>query len=141
MTGDRTLSRASALLDTHILVWWCTDAGRLTRPQISALSEAEGRGQPLFISAVTLRELARLGFGGRLRLSMPWDLWLEEMESSPLLEILPLTAQIASESVRLGDDFPKDPFDQIIAATARCHGLPLLTADQHIRRWGGVRII
>jgi PIN domain nuclease of toxin-antitoxin system len=31
--------------------------------------------------------------------------------------------------------------DQIIVATARCHGLRLMTADERIRRWGKVPLI
>jgi PIN domain nuclease of toxin-antitoxin system len=58
-----------------------------------------------------------------------------------LLTILPLTAKIAAESVRLGDDFPNDPADQIIVATARCHNLTLITADERIRKWGKVRVV
>jgi PIN domain nuclease of toxin-antitoxin system len=46
-----------------------------------------------------------------------------------------------SEDVRLGDDFPNDPADQIIVATARCHNLTLITADERIRKWGKVRIV
>jgi len=66
-------------------------------------------------------------------------MWLEEIESE--LVVLPITARIAAESVRLGDDFPKDPAGQLIAATARCHGLTLMTADERIRRWGRVPLL
>jgi PIN domain nuclease of toxin-antitoxin system len=43
--------------------------------------------------------------------------------------------------VRLGDDFHRDPADQIIVATARCHGLTLITGDDRIRKWGKVRVL
>jgi len=46
-----------------------------------------------------------------------------------------------SEDVSLGDDFPNDHADQIIVATARCHNLTLITADERIRKWGKVRIV
>ena len=131
----------SVLIDTHILIWWRSDPPRLSPRQAHILKDLEAQGRPASISAVSLRELALLGSRGRLEISAPWDLWLEELADHPMFDILPLTPRIAAESVRLGPDFPKDPADQIIAATARCHGLPLLTADAHIRRWGGVRII
>ena len=82
-----------------------------------------------------------MGERGLLEITIPWDAWLEEMESNALLNILPITAAIAAESVRLGDNFPRDPADQIIVATARCHDLRLLTADQSIRGWGKVTVI
>ena len=84
--------------------------------------------------------MAFLGHRG-LEISVPWDMWLEEISEHPVLEILPLTPRIAAESVRLGPDFPKDPADQIIVATARCHGLRLITADEHIRRWGKIPLV
>ena len=132
---------ASVLLDTHILVWWRSDVGRLSRAQAEALSDLDKRGEPVAISAITLRELASLGDRGLLEIAIPWTAWLEEIESSPLIDVLPLTARIASESVRLGADFPKDPADQIIVATAVCHDLRLLTADRQIRRCGKVPVI
>ncbi len=129
------------LLDTHILIWWRADPGRLSKAQTETLKELEKRRQAAAISAVTLRELAKAGERGRLEIGCPWDMWLEEIEADPAFDILPLTARIAARSVRLGEDFPKDPFDQIIVATALCHGLRLLTADERIRRWGKVPVI
>jgi len=79
----------SALLDTHILIWWRLDTGRLSRQQIQTLSDLESRGEPLAISAITLRELAVLGARGRLEVTIPWDIWLQEMETSPQLCVLP----------------------------------------------------
>jgi len=36
--------------------------------------------------------------------------------------------------VRLPPEFPKDPSDRLIAATAMVEGMPLVTADQRIRK-------
>lgn len=128
------------LLDTQILVWWRTDSERLPKSQTRLLSEAEERGEPVGISAVTLWELARMAGRGRLEVDQPLDTWLEELEQNPLLSVFPVSARIALESVRLGDGFHQDPADQIIVATARCHGLRLLTADDRIIKWGKVRL-
>jgi PIN domain nuclease of toxin-antitoxin system len=131
----------SALLDTHILVWWLSDQGRLSRAQIRALSEIDSGSATAAISGMTLWEVAVLVERGRLQIAGSADVWLDEIQSHPRLTVLPITAAIAIESERLGPNFPKDPADRIIAATARCHGLRLLTADDKIRRWGGVPII
>ena len=74
-------------------------------------------------------------------MGMPMDDWLHEIASNPLLSIFPITPNIAAESVRLGDEFHRDPADQIIVATARCHDLTLITADERIRRWAKVRVL
>lgn len=129
------------LLDTHILIWWRLDSRRLSRNQARRLEDLERRQNPMAISAITLWEIAVLSARGRIEIAQPLDVWLEELEGHPLIDVLPLTARIAAESVRLGPDFHNDPADQIIVATARLHGLPLMTADERIRGWGKVPII
>lgn len=131
----------SFLLDTHILLWWRAEFGRLSKAQENVLAEQERQGQPVGLSAVSLRELAMMAHRRRISVDLPLDDWLESIETHPLITIFPLTSQIAAESVRLGDDFPRDPADQIIAATARCHGLTLITADDGIRKWGKVNLV
>ena len=44
-------------------------------------------------------------------------------------------------AAQLADAFPGDPMDRIIAATALTEGIPLVTADERIRRSGVVRTI
>ena len=78
---------------------------------------------------------------GRLETAVSLDAWMDEIGTNPLLRLMPITPNIAAESVRLGEGFPRDPADQIIVATARCHGLRLMTADDEIRRWGKVALI
>jgi PIN domain nuclease of toxin-antitoxin system len=129
------------LLDTHILLWWRTEVGRLTRSQVRVLDELEKRGEPVGLSAISLREFAMMAHRQRVSLDLPIVQWLERIESHPLITILPLTPAIADESVRLGDDFPRDPADQIIVATARCYALTLITADEAIRKWGKVSLV
>ena len=131
---------SAVLLDTHILVWWRADRGRLTPAQIQTLRDMERTGQPVAISAISLREMAQAVYRGRVEIGISLDAWLEEINDNPLITVLPITTRIAAESIRLGDDFPKDPADQIIVATARCHGLRLMTADSDIRRWGKVAL-
>jgi PIN domain nuclease of toxin-antitoxin system len=131
----------SYLLDTHILFWWRMDFQRLTKAQARVLDEVEAEGRPVGLSAISLRELAQMIHRGRAIVGMQLDAWLDSIDSHPLIATLPLTTKIAAESVRLGEDFPNDPADQIIVATARCHNLTLITADERIRKWGKVRVV
>jgi PIN domain nuclease of toxin-antitoxin system len=126
------------LLDTHILLWWRTNPEQLAKSHEQCLEDIEARGEPAGISAITLWELAKMVARGRLEIQQPLDLWLQELENHPRICVYPLSARIAAESVRLGQDFHNDPADQIIVATALCHGLRLITADQRILRWGKV---
>ena len=131
----------SFLLDTHILVWWRLDFTKLSRAQGQVLDDLEERGQPVGLSAISLRELAKMIQRRRLTIDMSLESWLADIASHPLLTIFPLTPEIAADSVRLGDEFPRDPADQIIAATARHHGLKLLTSDDRIRKSGKVAAV
>jgi PIN domain nuclease of toxin-antitoxin system len=131
----------SHLLDTHILLWWRTEFPKLSKVQAQVLQELEEQGQPVGLSAISLREFAMMIHRRRISIDIPLEVWLDSIESHPLITILPLTTRIAAESVRLGDDFPRDPAVQIIVATARCHGLSLVTADERIRNWGKVNLV
>jgi PIN domain nuclease of toxin-antitoxin system len=129
------------LLDTHILIWWRLDCGRLSRDKVHLLMDMEKRGRPVAISAITLWEMAILAARHRIEIKGPLNVWLEEIENHPLIAVIPVTARIAAESVSLGSEFHNDPADQIIVATARLHGLRLMTADDRIRRWGKIPIL
>src|SRR5215831_5108160 len=95
---------------------------------------------PVGVSGITLWEIAMLASRGRIWLNLPIEEYLGRIESSSTFQILSLEGRIAAESTRLGPSFPRDPVDQIIAATARCHGLLLITADDPIRKSGVVAV-
>src|SRR4030081_592776 len=101
----------------------------------------EKRREPVAISAITFRDIAWMVACGRLEIAISLDAWMAEIESNPFLTIIPITPKVTAESARLGADFPRDPANQIIVATARCHGLRLMTADSQIRRWGKVPLV
>lgn len=129
------------LLDTHILIWWLINEGPLSKKQTEVLEIIESKGERYTISAITLWEIAKLVEQDRIVLHRSVDGFFEELESHSTIEIIPLTPRIALESTRLGDTFPKDPADQIIAATARVQGLSLVTADARIRNSGVISVI
>lgn len=128
------------LLDTHILVWWQLDLPELPNKYRVLLESTEAEQEKLCLSVISLWELAKLESAKRLRTLGSIDTWLEDLESHPSIEILPLNSRIILESTRLGERFHKDPADQLIVATARCHGLKLLSMDERIRRSGAVAI-
>ena len=48
--------------------------------------------------------------------------------------VLPITPEIALIAAQFPKDYPGDPGDRLIEATARAEGLTLVTRDQNIRR-------
>jgi PIN domain nuclease of toxin-antitoxin system len=131
----------SLLLDTHIWYRWQHDPGKLSRVQFRALERAKRREAEISVSCFSLWELAFLGSRGRIKVNGMLKTWLEEMAESPLVKVIPITPLIAAQGAQLGAGFPSDPADRIIVATALCHHLTLLTADERIRGWGGVSVI
>ena len=127
--------------DTHTLLWWVTGTGRLSKAQLSAIDRAERRGEPVGVPAICFWEIAKLAERGRIELDLPLDDFFEEIEEHPSIRLLELTPRVALESIRLGAAFPGDPADQLITATARIHGLKLITADERIRSSRGVGVI
>lgn len=124
------------LLDTQAWIWSVLDDPRLSRRARAALNDV-AEEERVGLAAISLKEAAWHLARGRIAVSEtfgPWPLWLRKAASSPPLEILHLTVDVAIESQRLGKSFPADPADGLIAATARVHGVTLITSDQLIRR-------
>jgi PIN domain nuclease of toxin-antitoxin system len=67
-----------------------------------------------------------------LELPLPLDEWFEKALNYPGIQLFNLTPEIAIESTRLPGKFHRDPADQIIVATARLHGCPIITSDRKI---------
>jgi PIN domain nuclease of toxin-antitoxin system len=119
------------LLDTHVLFRWIAESQTLSREQRRVLRDASNNGQAVAISAITLLELAQMAYKGIAQLKVSAASVLEELEANPALRILPLTVEIAREVPSLAVVL-RDSADSIIVATARVHGLRLLTSDQRI---------
>ena len=110
------------VLDTHVLIE--AFAGRL-RPRDAAIVSRDAWS----ISAISLWELAKLTQIGRV------DIDLEDADVVRALarvHVWPITLDIARASTRL--DFRGDPADELIAATALVHHVPLVTRDRAILR-------
>lgn len=129
------------LLDTHIVLWWWVDDRKLPKEHAKLIERSERSGTSVGLSAISLWEIAKLVERGRFKLARSIDDSLEQLETSALITVLPLSGRVAIESTRLGARFHADPIDQIIAATARCHGLTLLTVDAQIIESGVVAVL
>jgi len=123
------------LLDTHIWVWWESDSIRLTRQYREILNNPE---EQFAVSIISCWEIAKLVQYGRLDLDRSVNLWIESALARPGLELLPLSPSIVVESTQLPEPCHRDPADQLIIATARMHGIRLLTADSKILNYPNV---
>ncbi|NOX62261.1 MAG: type II toxin-antitoxin system VapC family toxin [Chloroflexi bacterium] len=118
------------VLDTHIWVWWVHGDKRLTRTQIAAIEANEM--DMIGVSAISCWEIAKLVEYDRLELPCSLEDWFADALGYPGIRLLNLTPEIAIESTRLPNRFHGDSADQIIVATARVYGCPLVTSDAKI---------
>lgn len=114
------------VLDTHIWVWWVDNNGRLTQKHQDWIEPYQSQG--LGVSIIYCWEVAKLVELGRLTLSLAVDEWLAAALAYAGVQQLELTIPIIIQSTKL-TGFHSHPADQIIVATAKIHGCPVLTAD------------
>lgn len=126
------------ILDTHILIWWLTDPGRLSRAAVAALRASAGRWG---LSAVSLVEMTYLTERGRIRADV-LPRTLAELDASPTaLHLLAVDRRVADALPAIPRPPVADMPDRIIAATAVAHGLPLVTADRKIQAVSGLTVV
>ena len=127
------------VLDSHIWVWWVHGDERLSAAQQEAISAAEA--DVIGVSAISCWEVAKLVERGRLELPCPLEEWFHQALDYPGVRSLPLTPEVAMESTRLPGEFHRDPADQMIVATARVYGCPLVTSDGKLLDYSHVTTI
>jgi PIN domain nuclease of toxin-antitoxin system len=116
------------LLDTapwanHALMPW------IVPPRIRKLLDTtEVKG----LCSVSLLECAIHHRRGRLQLKGTLSEFFERGLAADI-ELLDLTPEIAAATNALPENFPSDPFDRVIVATAKVMNLTLVTCDRAIR--------
>jgi PIN domain nuclease of toxin-antitoxin system len=126
------------IIDTHIWIWWVQNDSRLTAKYRQWLTNYESQG--LGLSVISCWEVAKLVEKDRLLLPVPVDEWLNLALAYPNIQLLNLTVPIIVQSTQL-QGFHNDPADQIIVATAKIYGCPLLTVDNKILKYPNIQCL
>ena len=125
------------VLDTHAWLWWVSGDRALGRNAEKQIRTAPRIG----ISAISCLEVAVAEARGRIVLDRPALSWLQDALALPRVELMPLTPAIAVRASRFGRDFPGDPADRVIVATALLESAALVTRDGKIRDYAGVETV
>lgn len=125
-----------ACLDTHAALWAIADDPRLgggARSLIAGSNRSE-----LIVPDIVLLEASFLLAKGRIADDDGPQALLSRLSDS--FRIVPINPEVAHLATSL--DLPHgDPFDRVIAATAKSIGIPLLSRDRRIAESGVVETI
>jgi PIN domain nuclease of toxin-antitoxin system len=91
------------------------------------------------VCTISLLEIALLEREMKIKFRTTPDEVFEVLRSTPILEMIPINHEIASQLAVIGQDW--DPMDRTIVATARVLGLHLLTVDGRIIESGLVPVV
>ena len=101
----------------------------LSRQALRAIESAR-RERSVYVSAISIWELAMIVLRKRFELDRPVRKWVEAALEPPDIQLLPLSPEIAIEAAELPDPMYKDPADRMIVASARVEHLVLITCDK-----------
>lgn len=127
------------LLDTHVWWWSLSEPERLSKRAFKAIKEV--KAEQRFIASISIWEFAMMVKRKKIELRVAVDQWLDYALDKTGLKVLELSPKIAIDSCDLPGKFHNDPADRIITATARVHGLDLITKDKKIIDYPHVKAI
>jgi PIN domain nuclease of toxin-antitoxin system len=119
----------SLLLDTHVLLWWQAGGQRLS----SAASAAIDGASLIYLSPLTFWEVATLRRLGRVELDRELGVWVHDLLGQARITTAALTPEAAAWAGELATDFPGDPIDRLLYATARDLRVPIVSKDEPLR--------
>ena len=120
------------VLDTHAWLWLCVQPSKLSAAAVTAIRRAIAGGG-LAIASITLWELAMMIARGRVIPQGTAEAWLRSLVDRSGVVVKEITPAIAAIAAQLPADFPGDPADRLIAATARAEGVRLVSRDARLR--------
>jgi PIN domain nuclease of toxin-antitoxin system len=124
------------LIDSHALIWYVDQDNLLSPSSYAAMSAPANE---LLLSAGSIWEIGiKVGLG-KIVLTQPFKLWINQAISDLDVTVLPLSV----EYVDVQSNLPRhhgDPFDRLIVAQAIIEQVPIISADTNLDAYGLTRV-
>ncbi len=124
---------AKYLLDTHIFLWWLSDAEQLSQEVFDILSDTSNQ---IYISSATIWEIAIKEALGKLKVDADLNVAIEENG----FRELKISAICANATKKL-EQIHRDPFDRMLISQAIEGKMTLITVDRFIVQYENVKIL
>jgi PIN domain nuclease of toxin-antitoxin system len=122
-----------AVADTHTVIWYLFRDSRLSEAALTAIEDAAANGEQVAFSSITLAEIVYLAERGRIRAETLEHL-LEAVEGEDVVLIeVPFDRTVARAMVDTPRSEVPDLPDRMIAATADCLDVPVISRDRMIQ--------
>ena len=126
------------ILDTCAIIWIVAGSNKLSE---GARKQIAGSGDAIYYSPISCAEVSWAAERGRITIDRHWKLWFRHYVDLNGWEPLPIDLDVVEEAYSLPPPFHDDPVDRLIVATARVHGLTVVTGDRKILQYPHVRTL
>lgn len=126
------------LLDTCAIIWAVSAPQFLSKKAKSVLGLPEAE---ICYSPMSCAEIAWASERKRIVIDRHWKIWFRHYVDLNRWRAVPIDLDIVEEAYSLPAPFHADPIDRLLVATARLHGMHLVTGDQKILGYPHVRTI
>jgi len=123
------------LLDTHVWIWWLLGQGPLSDQERETLDE-HAKNAEIAISAASIWEAEMLQRSGRISLEPDFKSWVRLATKKSICKVIPIDTDVILTQDSLPINFPDDPADRLIVATALYKEYPLATKDEVLQDLG-----
>jgi PIN domain nuclease of toxin-antitoxin system len=124
---------ARYLLDTHIFLWWMSDADQLSQEVFDTISNTSNQ---IYISSASIWEIAIKESLGKLKVDADLS---SAIEANGFIE-LKISAICANATKNL-EQIHRDPFDRMLIAQSIEGDMTLITVDRYIVQYKDVKVL
>lgn len=120
-----------ALIDTSTFLWFISGSEKLSVDARGYIADLDNE---IFISVVSLWEIAIKTSLGKLELLLPFDRLISEHLEPNAITVLPIEKAHLFKVIDLAF-YHRDPFDRMIIAQGLAEQLPVITSDAAFSRY------